>query len=316
MTSKVNLGFVIVGSFLFVSTSYGKVTYLHSNPTGSIVAATDEIGAQVWIKRYTPYGIEAGRNSIDEGANYGFASHENDSETGLVYMKARYYDPLVGRFYSTDPLNFQESKVISFNSYVYAGNNSLMFLDPDGRDLVFVGVDLSFLGFGGSIGVFATYPGGFSEPWDIGLFSSPTISQPGWLDALIPGPDPVGSMGITTDFLGKGFSTHSASIQFGGEYTRNHFDGVGVESCGYLYGAGACGSYNTLTDELEVDNLFSGASFMLGPQLGYDVSVNYTQTYSVGDAWSAYRGAVDSMFDSADWYSSGDYGSGGSYYGY
>lgn len=301
-------------SLCSVNVSYAKVTYLHANPMGSMIAATDESGVQVWIKRYTPFGMESRIGEAqDSGSNHGFATHELDTETNLVYMRARYYDPLVGRFYARDPIGFQADKVISFNHYVYAANNGLMFIDPDGEDLVFFGGDLNFLGFGGSFGVFLTYPGGFTEPWDIGLFTSPVISQPGWLDALLPGSDPV----VGGDPLEKGFSLGGAAFQFGAEYTRSHFNNVGVDSCIYMGVVGGCGSYNTMVEgNLKLDNLFSGASVAYGYQLGYDSSVSYTQTFSVRDAWSIYESSVDSLFDSADWYSGGDYGSGGSYYGF
>jgi RHS repeat-associated protein len=48
---------------------------------------------------------------------------------GLYYMKARYYDSEVGRFISEDPLGFEGG---SLNLYVYAANNPIMFMDPNG----------------------------------------------------------------------------------------------------------------------------------------------------------------------------------------
>lgn len=124
----------VIMSLLCVSTAHSKVTYLHSNPQGSIVAATDETGNQLWVKRYTPYGTEseAAGTVSDSGANHGYATHEVDKETGLVYMKARYYDPAVGRFYSTDPVSFQESQTWSFNPFLYAANAPFTFIDPLG----------------------------------------------------------------------------------------------------------------------------------------------------------------------------------------
>lgn len=126
-------------TLLAITNAYCKVTYLHSNPLGSIVAATDETGKQLWVKRYTPFGIESEANGAvnDKGANHGFATHEVDKETGLVYMKARYYDPEVGRFYSTDPISFQESTPISFNAFVYGANNPNTYIDPNGKIIQF-----------------------------------------------------------------------------------------------------------------------------------------------------------------------------------
>ena len=47
-------------------------------------------------------------------------------------MQARYYDPVIGRFYSNDPVGFKG--VHSFNRYAYANNNPYKYVDPDGRE--------------------------------------------------------------------------------------------------------------------------------------------------------------------------------------
>jgi uncharacterized protein RhaS with RHS repeats len=48
-----------------------------------------------------------------------------------IYMQARYYDPVIGRFYSNDPVGF--TNVHTFNRYAYANNNPYKYIDPDGR---------------------------------------------------------------------------------------------------------------------------------------------------------------------------------------
>jgi uncharacterized protein RhaS with RHS repeats len=49
-------------------------------------------------------------------------------------MQQRYYDPLIGRFYSNDPVGFTASNPMMFNRYAYANNNPYAFDDPDGRN--------------------------------------------------------------------------------------------------------------------------------------------------------------------------------------
>lgn len=49
-------------------------------------------------------------------------------------MQQRYYDPLIGRFYSNDPVGFTASNPMMFNRYAYANNNPYKFADPDGRN--------------------------------------------------------------------------------------------------------------------------------------------------------------------------------------
>ncbi|MES2949848.1 MAG: RHS repeat-associated core domain-containing protein, partial [Pseudomonadota bacterium] len=63
----------------------------------------------------------------------GFAGKQFDPATGLSYMGARYYDPVLGRFRGVDPVAFQEANVHSFNRYAYANNNPYKYVDRDGR---------------------------------------------------------------------------------------------------------------------------------------------------------------------------------------
>lgn len=58
-----------------------------------------------------------------------------DSETGLHYNGARYYDPQVGRYISSDPIGLAGG----LNTYVAVYNNPLRFVDPDGLRVVVVG---------------------------------------------------------------------------------------------------------------------------------------------------------------------------------
>jgi murein DD-endopeptidase MepM/ murein hydrolase activator NlpD len=48
-------------------------------------------------------------------------------------MQQRYYDPLLGRFLSVDPVTAYSSPGVNFNRYWYANNNPYKFVDPDGR---------------------------------------------------------------------------------------------------------------------------------------------------------------------------------------
>jgi len=57
-------------------------------------------------------------------------------------MQARYYDPVIGRFYSNDPVGF--TNVHTFNRYAYANNNPYRYIDPNGESVLDVldwGVD-------------------------------------------------------------------------------------------------------------------------------------------------------------------------------
>ena len=57
-------------------------------------------------------------------------------------MGARYYDPVIGRFISTDPQQFDEENPHLFNRYAYANNNPYRYIDPNGQFAVPVEVGL------------------------------------------------------------------------------------------------------------------------------------------------------------------------------
>lgn len=63
---------------------------------------------------------------------HSYTASEFDSESGLYYYRARYYDPSSGRFLSEDPIQFGAGP----NFYLYVGNNPINRFDPLGLDWV------------------------------------------------------------------------------------------------------------------------------------------------------------------------------------
>jgi hypothetical protein len=57
-------------------------------------------------------------------------------------MQARYYDPVIGRFMSNDPVGF--TNVHTFNRYAYANNNPYKYIDPDGMEPVGINIGGGF----------------------------------------------------------------------------------------------------------------------------------------------------------------------------
>ena len=77
---------------------------------------------------YSPFGQVNAPSHPAIGNPYLFAGREFDSETGLYYSRARYYDPDMGRFLSTDPLGYADG----MNLYAYVRNNPINRVDPLG----------------------------------------------------------------------------------------------------------------------------------------------------------------------------------------
>jgi RHS repeat-associated protein len=62
--------------------------------------------------------------------NFRYTGREFDTETGLYYYRARYYDPQTGRFLSEDPFGFAGEDV---NFYRFVGNRPTLLIDPSGH---------------------------------------------------------------------------------------------------------------------------------------------------------------------------------------
>ncbi|MCY1288227.1 RHS repeat-associated core domain protein [compost metagenome] len=114
------------------------VTYYHNDLLGSPVAATDEWGNILWREHYRPYGERQETPEYRGYGSIGFTGHAQNQASGLVYAGARYYDHVVGRFLSVDPVGAGNDIPGSFNRYVYGLNNPYKYFDPKGMDVVVV----------------------------------------------------------------------------------------------------------------------------------------------------------------------------------
>lgn len=129
-----------------------QTQYWHKDPLGSIVAVTNARGALVermafdaWGRRMQPSGapdtgtLAAGTLLDPLHGDRGFTGHEMLDELGLVHMNGRIYDPLLGRFFSPDPLVQAPDLLQNFNRYSYALNNPLRYTDPSGEEITTAG---------------------------------------------------------------------------------------------------------------------------------------------------------------------------------
>lgn len=107
------------------------VEYIHTDALGSPVVVTNSAGQVIERRGYEPYGLQLVPATLSNGP--GFTGHVADVLTGLNYMQQRYYDPMIGRFLSVDPVTAYTSPGANFNRYWYANNNPYRFTDPDGR---------------------------------------------------------------------------------------------------------------------------------------------------------------------------------------
>jgi len=136
----------------------GQNFFYHADGLGSIVAISDS--AQTVVARYS-YDAFGMVTASDPGfANaYAYTGREWDKELGLYYYRARYYDPMEGRFISKDPISFAGGDV---NVYRYVQNDPINFIDPDGKFAV-IPVALFIAKYGGSIIAISKVVGFFQD---------------------------------------------------------------------------------------------------------------------------------------------------------
>ena len=106
--------------------------YYHPDHLGSSSYITNLDGEVSQHIEYVPFGevfIEERNNTWN--TPYLFNAKEFDEETGMYYYGARYYDPRLGLWMSTDPM--QEKYPMS-TTYCFVNNNPIKEIDPDGCD--------------------------------------------------------------------------------------------------------------------------------------------------------------------------------------
>lgn len=108
----------------------GTVLYPLKDALGSTIALADQESNLVASYQYDAFG--AIRSSEGQSPSYGFAGERYDPESGLIYLRARYYDPALGRLMSIDPLPGTILNPQTQNGYTYANNNPVNLADPLG----------------------------------------------------------------------------------------------------------------------------------------------------------------------------------------
>jgi RHS repeat-associated protein len=109
----------------------GAQSYYHADGLGSTRGLTNGSG-QV-TARYTYDVFGAVRSSGGAGNTaFKFAGEQTDDESGLIYLRARYYDPSLARFLSKDLWRGSQQDTQSLNRYVYVKNNPTNQVDPSG----------------------------------------------------------------------------------------------------------------------------------------------------------------------------------------
>jgi RHS repeat-associated protein len=110
--------------------SSGTVTYLHHDQQGSTRLMTGTSGTVTGKCTYSAYGVATCEGSTT--SPFGYDGQFTNSDTGLIYMRARVYDPATAQFLSVDP-------IVSFTRapYSYADDNPFNYYGPTGLSGIF-----------------------------------------------------------------------------------------------------------------------------------------------------------------------------------
>jgi RHS repeat-associated protein len=102
----------------------GTQTYYLYDGLGSTVDLTNTSGNSTQSYSYDAFGATQG--GPPPGTNqWLFTGEQRDVDSGLYYLRARYYDPAIGRFLGRDP-------IMAAEPYAYVGNNPVTWVDPSG----------------------------------------------------------------------------------------------------------------------------------------------------------------------------------------
>jgi RHS repeat-associated protein len=105
----------------------GAVSYFQMDFPGNVTGVLNASGNVVGQYRYSPWGeAEMVSGSVSNPLRY--MGRELDDQTGMYYVRNRWYDPEIGRFISEDPVGLEGG----INTHAYVGNDPVNNRDPSG----------------------------------------------------------------------------------------------------------------------------------------------------------------------------------------
>jgi RHS repeat-associated protein len=197
---------------------------------------------------YDSYGVMSTDSGSVQADYVSYTGREAERDLGIYYYRARYYDPLTGRFMVSDPFGFSAGDV---NLYRYVGNNPVNLNDPFGlKEYIFVSFSVSagYRYFGGEFGQYYLIDPstGHYHSWYYGS-AGPGFSAGIWGGFTAAGQIEAGTY-TGQDFpaeihpISLTLSTFSAAPHgLGAQLTGTSFWGGGDLgwTAGYAYGIGA-----------------------------------------------------------------------------
>lgn len=109
--------------------SAAGMAYFLTDALGSVRQLVDDSGVTL-TRSYAPYGKDSS-SSGNATSYYGYTGEWMDA-SGMVYLRARYYSPELGRFISRDRWKGSANEPMSYNAWLYTYENPINYTDPSG----------------------------------------------------------------------------------------------------------------------------------------------------------------------------------------
>jgi RHS repeat-associated protein len=115
-------------------TQSGTTSFYGYDGFGSVRQLTDTTGAVTDTYDYDAWGNTVNVTGSTPNV-YRYRGEQYDPDLNLYYLRARYFNPLTGRFLSRDPADGERSDPRTLNKYLYAGGDPVNATDPSGRNV-------------------------------------------------------------------------------------------------------------------------------------------------------------------------------------
>jgi RHS repeat-associated protein len=167
----------------------------HANGRGGGGALTGGTGTVVQTYLTDEFGVPTVvQGGVGMSQPFLFTGEPYDDETNLLHLRARFYDPGMGRFLTRDPVSGALAAPPTLNRFVYAGNNPASLADPSGFS-----------------GWFPRPPSPVEEWLNNKVCTDPLSSLFCFLFGVRPQPGPGGTLSLGLDPLGN------KPMEFGGD---------------------------------------------------------------------------------------------------
>ena len=212
--------------------------YYIYNAHGDVIGLVSDSGTVVNSYEYDAWGsIVSETEAIDNPLKY--AGEYYDDELSMYYLRARYYDPSIGRFTSYDIEEGSISNPQDMNRYVYCRNNPIKYVDPTGESVVLTCVILgAVVGAvaGGTVGGLVSFDryGEVKWQWITGgiVLGGVSGSLIGWGAGAVVAK--LGTIGVATNIMNGGGAAFASFDQLkrflGSPGTGNQWHHI-VEQC-------------------------------------------------------------------------------------